>query len=250
MKIVAVKNYDEMSEYAAHLLIKQITQKPSTVLGLATGSTPTGTYERLIQDHKDNQTSYEQVRTVNLDEYVGLSPDDPNSYRYFMEKNLFKHINVRPENTYIPNGKAESLEQECTDYEKLVQELGVDVQILGIGVNGHIGFNEPGTSFQSKTHIVKLAESTRQANARFFDSMDEVPTSAITMGIESILKSKEIVLLVSGKNKAGAMKQLVTREIDESFPASALHQHPNVTVIADSDALAECKDLKGSLQMV
>ncbi len=229
-----------MSHLAAKFLIKQVLHKPSSVLGLATGSTPTGTYENVIEDHRKNQTSYEQVQTVNLDEYVGLTPTDPTSYRYFMENNLFQHIDIKAKNTHIPNGKANDLQAECSRYEQLLRELGVDIQLLGIGRNGHIGFNEPGTSFQTKTHVIELAESTRKANARFFDSLEQVPNSAITMGIDSILQSKEIILLASGKNKANAIKQLASEQIDKFFPASALHQHPNVTVIADREALTFC----------
>ena len=183
----------------------------------------------------------EQVKTVNLDEYIGLPAKDSNSYHYFMRQNLFNHIDINEDHTHIPNGTAADLEQECLRYEELINELGgVDLQILGIGQNGHIGFNEPGTPFSSQTHLVTLAQNTREANSRFFNSIEEVPTQAITMGIASILESKEILLLVSGGNKAEALFKFINGEISEDFPASALKNHHNVTVIADRDA---CKYL-------
>nr|WP_263324879.1 glucosamine-6-phosphate deaminase [Neobacillus sp. Marseille-Q6967] len=238
MKIIRTENYLEMSVTAGRLLAEKIRSNPSMTLGLATGSTPKGLYEYLIQDHRDNGTSYQQIQSVNLDEYVGLPAQDPNSYHYFMWKNLFDHIDIAGESTHIPNGAAEDLEQECTRYDQLIKEIGgVDLQILGIGQNGHIGFNEPGTPFSSRTHIVTLAENTREANSRFFNSMEEVPKHAITMGITSILESKEIFLLASGEQKAEALSKLLNGEISEAFPASALKQHQNVTIIADKNAL-------------
>ncbi|MBY0146372.1 glucosamine-6-phosphate deaminase [Neobacillus niacini] len=238
MKLIRTENYTEMSLEAGKIIVDKIRTNPSLTLGLATGSSPKGVYDYLIQDHEENETTYKQVKSVNLDEYIGLSTEDPNSYHYFMNQTLFKHLDINDNQTHIPNGAASDLEQECLRYEQLIKELGgIDLQLLGIGQNGHIGFNEPGTPFTSTTHIVTLAQNTREANSRFFNSLEEVPTHAITMGIASILKSKEILLLVSGERKAEALYKFVNGEISEEFPASALKYHSNVTVIADRDAL-------------
>jgi glucosamine-6-phosphate deaminase len=238
MKIIRVANYEDMSKQAGKLMVEKIRSNPSMVLGLATGSTPIGVYQYLIKDHKDNSSSYKNIKTINLDEYIGLPFGDSNSYHDFMRKNLFNHLDIQHENTYIPNGNAKDLDIECARYETLIQEIGgIDLQILGIGENGHIGFNEPGTAFDSHTHIVKLAENTRMANSRFFQSIADVPTHAITMGIASILDSREIFLLASGVKKAQAIARLMTGKWSEDFPASALMHHKNVTIIADEDAL-------------
>lgn len=238
MKLIRTENYAEMSLEAGKIILDKINNNPSLTLGLATGSTPKGVYDYLIQDHKSNGTSYKQVKSVNLDEYIGLPAKDPNSYHYFMRQNLFNHLDINEMHTHIPNGAVSDLEDECIRYEKLIKELGgIDLQILGIGQNGHIGFNEPGTSFSSRTHVVTLAQNTREANSRFFNTIDEVPTHALTMGIASILESKEILLLVSGERKAEALLKFMNGEISEDFPASALNYHQNVTVIADRDAL-------------
>ncbi|ANC78693.1 glucosamine-6-phosphate deaminase [Fictibacillus phosphorivorans] len=243
MRILEVKDYHEMSSIAARIIIEKVQSKPDTKLGLATGGTPIGLYKELIQDYRSNGTSYERVCTFNLDEYVGIDADDSNSYRYFMEENLFAHINVPQSQIHIPDGTAEDLKAECERYDvELSQAEGVDIQILGIGSNGHIGFNEPGTSFYSNTHIVELDETTRKANARFFERLEDVPKQAITMGIASILKAKQILLLVSGINKAEVMKQLLTTdEVDEQLPASALKVHPDVMILADEEALSSYK---------
>lgn len=238
MKLIRTENYREMSIKAGEIIVDKIRSNPSLTLGLATGSTPKGLYDYLIKDHNASGTSYQQVKSVNLDEYIGLSAQDPNSYHYFMRQNLFNHLDISEHHTHIPNGASRDLEQECLRYEQLLKELGgVDLQILGIGQNGHIGFNEPGTPFSSRTHIVTLAKNTREANSRFFNSFEEVPTHAITMGIATILESKEIFLLVSGEKKAEALRKFMNGEISEEFPASALKHHENVTVIADRDAL-------------
>ncbi|MEI2436178.1 glucosamine-6-phosphate deaminase [Priestia megaterium] len=240
MNIIQVKNYSEMSAKAADMLISKLHEKPNMNLGLATGGTPKGLYDHLIQDHKEHGTSYKHVTSFNLDEYVGMKPQDPNSYHYYMADALFNHIDIDISNTHVPNGLADTPEEECRRYDEMIQNHGgIDLQILGIGQNGHIGFNEPGTSFNSPTHIVTLEESTRKANARYFNSLDEVPTQAITMGIESIMKSKEILLLISGEAKAEAMYQLLNGEIAENFPASILKKHHCVTIIADQEALAK-----------
>jgi glucosamine-6-phosphate deaminase len=238
LKIIRTENYAEMSIQAGRIVAEKVRSNPSMTLGLATGSTPKGLYQYLIKDHQENGTSYKKVKSLNLDEYIGLPLKDKNSYHYFMCQNLFDHIDINQNLTHIPNGAASNLEEECVRYENLINELGgIDLQILGIGQNGHIGFNEPGTSFNSRTHIVTLAQNTREANSRFFNSLEEVPTHAITMGIASILGSKEIFLLASGEAKADALFKLMNGEYSEDFPASALKQHQNVTIIADKDAL-------------
>jgi glucosamine-6-phosphate deaminase len=245
MKLIEVKDYQEMSQVAADYLLSKVKTSEKLTLGLATGGTPQGLYEALILDHQENKTSYQHVSSFNLDEYIGLSGNHPNSYSHYMKENLFKHIDIKSENTNIPSGKAVDLTRECEAYdEKIYSHGGIDLQVLGIGSNGHIGFNEPGTSFDSNTHIVELAQSTLEANARYFDSIDEVPTHAITMGISSIMKSKEILLLASGPSKQEALKTLVEGDISEDFPASILNRHANVTVIADEEALAMVKGLE------
>jgi glucosamine-6-phosphate deaminase len=246
MKIIKVKNYDEMSQVAASYIIDKVNEHPNLILGLATGGTPKGTYRYMIENHQNNGTTYRKVTSFNLDEYIGLSENHPNSYRQYMNESLFKHIDILKSQTNIPNGETSDPEKECNRYEQLMEDHGgIDLQILGLGGNGHIGFNEPGTKFGSKTHIVKLTPSTREANARFFNSLEEVPKHAITMGISSIMKSREIVLLVSGDSKKEAMKQLICGEVSESFPASILQLHPNVTIIADEKALMEANDYCG-----
>ncbi len=239
MRIIQANDYQHMSELAANYLIDKVQTNPSIVLGLATGGTPLGTYKRLIKDHEQNGTSYKKVTTYNLDEYVGFSSENPNSYHAFMYNNLFEKVDIPTTNVHLPSGTALDLVEECKGYEKRIEEAGgIDVQLLGMGSNGHIGFNEPGTSFQATTQIVELAQSTREANARFFDDIKEVPYQAITMGIATIMKSKEILLLVSGESKNDAMKKLMKGEVDESFPASILNKHSHVTIIADKEALS------------
>lgn len=237
MNIVKVNDYKELSETAAALVLEKVKQHPKIVLGLATGGTPEGMYKQLVDDHKTAGTTYREVTTFNLDEYAGLPREDRNSYYTYMRQQLFDHIDVAEENVHLPNGEAADLQVECQQYEQLIKEAGgIDLQVLGIGGNGHIGFNEPGTSFDSTTHIVTLDESTRKANARYFASIDEVPTHALTMGIQTIMRAKEIILLASGKSKAEAVARLLTGEASESFPASVLLTHPNVTVIIDKEA--------------
>ncbi|WP_188454148.1 glucosamine-6-phosphate deaminase [Virgibacillus oceani] len=240
MEIIKVKDYQDMSREACSLLVDTINKKPNSVLGLATGSTPEGLYQQLIKKYQQKEVSFQQAKTFNLDEYVGIASDDPNSYYYFMNEKLFNHIDIQKGNTHIPNGMAEDMDQECRDYEQLIRKAEhMDIQLLGLGLNGHIGFNEPGTPLTSRTHIVELDESTRMANARFFNTMNEVPKKAITMGIDTIMESKKIMLLVSGEKKAGAVKRLVDGDITEEFPASILQKHHDVTVIADEAALLE-----------
>lgn len=240
MRIIKVKDYEELSREACHFILDHMTQNEKLVLGLATGSTPEGLYSNLVERFKQGEASFKHVTSFNLDEYVGLSAEDPQSYRHYMNEKLFSHVDIPAENAHVPNGASIDIEQECKDYEKRIEESGkIDVQILGLGLNGHIGFNEPGTPFSSRTHIIDLDDSTREANSRFFQSLEEVPTKAVTMGIGTIMESKEILLLVSGKNKAEAVARLMNGEVSTDFPASVLKQHKNVTVIADEDALSK-----------
>lgn len=240
MNILRVKDYHEMSERACSILVEKISNAAQPVIGLATGSTPEGLYERLIKEYTRGVVSFKQTTSFNLDEYIGLSKAHPNSYHYYMKNHLFRHIDIEMERVYVPDGETDDLEKACRNYEELIKEnKNIDIQILGLGLNGHIGFNEPGTSFTSRTHVVKLAESTRQANARFFPSIDDVPTKAITMGIETIMESKQVIVLVSGEAKAGAVDRLVNGEVSDDFPASILQKHNNVTIVADNAALSK-----------
>ncbi len=237
MKVIVVEDYAEMSDEAVKIIESQVAKNNNAVLGLATGSTPIGLYKGMIEGHKERGISYQAIQTVNLDEYIGVEQGHAQSYYTFMRENLLGHIDIPAEQAHIPNGQAISLDEECRRYEQLIDKIGpVDLQILGLGENGHIGFNEPGTSSTTTTHIVALDESTRQSNARFFNSIDEVPTKAITMGIQSIMKSKEIILMVSGEKKAEAIKTLMSKTISEQFPASILWKHNHVTLIVDKDA--------------
>lgn len=239
MNLISTSNYEKLSQKAAEEIISRIKKNPSLNLGLATGSTPTGLYKELIRDHKQNKTSYKEINTFNLDEYIGITKKDRNSYHYFMCENLFEHIDIPLYQTHIPDGTAKDLNEECRRYERFITEHGgIDLQILGIGQNGHIGFNEPGTPFDTRTHIINLAESTRKANSRFFESLRDVPAQAITMGIASIMDSKEIFLLVSGASKAKTLADLINGEVSEQFPASVLKNHRNVTIFADKEATA------------
>ncbi|WP_416144021.1 glucosamine-6-phosphate deaminase [Planococcus koreensis] len=237
MKVEVVENYDEMSSRAADIMEAQILRNPRSVLGLATGSTPLGLYRKLAEGVRQRQLSYKQVKTINLDEYRGLNRSHPNSYHKFMNDHLFDHLDIDMRHTYLPDGQASSVEEECRRYEALIDRLGpIHLQILGLGTNGHIGFNEPGTPEDSLTHCVELDESTRINNARFFSSLEEVPTHAITMGIASILKSDKILLLASGKKKGEAVKRLLEKQPGEEFPASFLWKHEDVTLIVDREA--------------
>ena len=236
MKIIKVKNYEEMSEEAFKVVLEVVKNNPEAVLGLATGSTPLGLYAKMIEDHKENGTSYAQCRAVNLDEYVGLDVNSDQSYVYFMRENLFKHIDIKLENTNIENGKADDKDAECARYNALLDELRQDIQVLGIGSNGHIAFNEPGTPFDSVTHIVDLAESTIKDNSRLFNSIDEVPRQAFTMGLSNIMNAKKIVILANGAGKAYAIGELVNGEIREEVPATILRNHPDCILICDEAA--------------
>lgn len=236
MKVIVTKNYEEMSKEAAKILLAVVKEKPDAVLGLATGSTPIGTYREMIADHEKNGTSYRRIRTVNLDEYAGLDENSDQSYVYFMRKNLFDHLDIDVANTNIENGKAEDREKECERYNALLHEMQQDVQILGIGSNGHIAFNEPGTPFGSETHIVDLTESTIKDNSRLFARIEDVPRQAFTMGLKNIMNAKKIVILANGKNKAKAVYGLVKGPVTEDLPASVLQLHPDCTVVIDEEA--------------
>ena len=214
-----------------------IKNNPKAILGLATGSSPMGMYKELIKMNKEGEIDFSNITTVNLDEYVGLSGDHPQSYRYFMNENLFNHINIDKKNTYVPNGLAQNIEEECKNYDNKIAQLGgTDVQLLGIGNNGHIAFNEPDENLVSGTHLTNLTNDTIEANARFFDSIDEVPKTALTMGLGGIMKSKKIVVIASGESKAEAVKAMVSGKISTKMPASMLQMHSNVTVIVDEAA--------------
>ncbi len=235
MKFIVKENYEEVCKEAFKIM-KEVVDKGNSTLGLATGSTPIGLYNLLVEDHKTNHTSYKNIKTFNLDEYVGIAKSHYESYDSFMKRNLFSHIDINMDNVNLPRGYAEDLEQECKRYNELLENNTVDIQLLGIGANGHIGFNEPGTPFDSVTYITNLTEKTIKDNSRFFDSISEVPTKAITMGIKNILQAKKILLLATGKNKAEAIKRLHDNVITEDLPASALHMHKDVIVIVDKDA--------------
>lgn len=236
MEILKVKNYEELSEKAAEIFIKRLNEIKNPVIGLATGSTPEKLYELLVKKYRAGNLSFTNTITFNLDEYAGLSKEDPTSYQYFMDHHLFNFVDMQSENKHVPNGLAADLEKECVEYEALIQQVGnIDLQVLGLGLNGHIGFNEPGTSFDSRTHVVELAESTIEANARFFESEDEVPRKALTMGIGTIMDAKEIVFLVQGEQKADILRKVVHGEVTETVPASILQHHPNITLITDID---------------
>ncbi len=238
MKIYAVKDYDAMSKKAAEILAAKLILKPNAVLGLATGSTPVGTYKNLIDMNSKGLIDFSQVKSVNLDEYVGLTGDHDQSYRYFMNTNLFDHVNIDKANTNVPSGIAADTAAECARYDKVIADMGgVDIQVLGIGNNGHIGFNEPDSVFTRGTHIVELTQGTRDANARFFASIDDVPTKAITMGVANIMFADTILLLASGEAKAQAVYDTVMGSITPNVPASILQLHKNVIIVADEAAL-------------
>ncbi len=236
MKIYRVKNYEAMSRQAANFISAQITLKPDTVLGLATGSTPIGTYKQLIEKTKAGDLDFAKVRTVNLDEYCGLDGSHEQSYRYFMNSNLFNHINIDLANTNVPNGLAADLQSECERYDKLIESFGgIDLQLLGIGHNGHIGFNEPSDAFVKETNVVDLRQSTIDANSRFFASADEVPKKAITMGMKSIMAARRILLVVSGEDKRDILDRALNGPVTPQVPASVLQLHTDVTVICCVD---------------
>ena len=240
MRIYCERDYDAMSRRAACVIAAQVVAKPDCVLGLATGSSPVGTYKQLIQWHKQGDLSFHEVRSVNLDEYYGLAPDHDQSYRYFMQSNLFDHVDIDPANTRVPDGLTRDAKAFCDEYDAFIRAQGyVDLQLLGIGRNGHIGFNEPGGCFVKETHVVDLAESTIDANARFFASRDDVPKQAISMGMGTIMGAKKVLLCASGEEKADAICGSVLGAISPSCPASILQLHPDVIVVVDEAAFSK-----------
>ncbi|WP_202081672.1 glucosamine-6-phosphate deaminase [Caldalkalibacillus salinus] len=247
MKVIVTSDYEQLSQQAARAVYNHISKHHSLNLGLATGSTPLGLYKELIQLHHANRLPLADLKTFNLDEYVGLSPQSPYSYRYYMNTHVFEPLGIPLEQTYIPRGDVGHLQQECDRYDRLIQQHGgIDVQILGVGVNGHIGFNEPGTSFNQHTHVVQLAPSTIEANAKHFPSKDEVPTQAITMGIASIMQAKHIYLLASGEKKAKAIQELLSSDVvTEQWPVTVLREHPQVTVMIDESIAQSVQDKVG-----
>lgn len=240
MRIYREKDYNAMSRRAAAVIAAQIVSKPDCVLGLATGSSPVGAYQQLVKWYEQGDLSFAEVRSVNLDEYYGLSPDHDQSYRYFMQSNLFDHVDIAPENTNVPDGLAKDPTAECLRYERKAAELGyADLQLLGLGRNGHIGFNEPCDCFPVATHLVDLTESTIEANARFFASADDVPKQALTMGVGTIMKARKILIVASGADKADAVWKAFAGPITPEVPASILQLHPDVTLVADEGALSK-----------
>ena len=237
MRIIVCENYEEVSKKAAQMILSQITLKPDSVLGLATGSTPVGMYKNLIKMNKEGHIDFSEVKTFNLDEYYKLPRTNDQSYYYFMHENLFNHININHQNVHIPNGMATDIEAECERYDEAIKEAGgIDIQVLGIGNNAHIGFNEPTINFEKGTHLVELDESTIDANSRFFESKDEVPKKAVTMGVGSIFKSRKIMLIACGEAKAEAIYNTVYGKVIPDVPASILQFHNDIVLILDKEA--------------
>ena len=240
MKIYKAKDYKDMSRKAANIISAQVIMKPNCVLGLATGSTPIGTYDQLVEWYNKGDLDFSEVTTVNLDEYKGLPRTNDQSYYYFMHQHLFDRVNIDPERTNVPNGMEPDAEKECGRYEELIRSLGgVDLQLLGLGHNGHIGFNEPGEAFEKETHCVDLTESTIEANKRFFASADDVPKQAYTMGIKTIMQAKKILIVVNGENKADIVECAFVGPVTPEVPASILQLHNDVTLVGDEAALAK-----------
>lgn len=240
MQIYRAKDYEDMSRKAANIIASQVVLKPDCVLGLATGSTPIGAYKDLVEKYEQGDLDFSQVTTVNLDEYKGLPRENDQSYYYFMHDNLFDHVNVKPENTHLPDGTKEDANEECARYEELIRSLGgQDLQLLGLGHNGHIGFNEPDTVFEKTTHCVDLQESTLEANKRFFASADDVPKQAYTMGIGTIMQAKKILVVVSGEDKADTVAKAFFGPVTPEVPASILQFHKDVILVADEAALSK-----------
>ena len=240
MRIIKAKDYDGMSRQAANILAAQIVMKPNSVLGLATGSTPIGLYKELIKGCEAGDLDFSKVSTVNLDEYRGLPRENDQSYYYFMNDNLFNHVNIDKANTNVPNGMEADSDKECARYEALIESFGgVDIQLLGLGHNGHIGFNEPADQFDKLTHCVDLQESTIEANKRFFASADDVPRQAYTMGIQTIMKAKKIVVVVSGADKADIVRDAFFGPVTPHVPASILQMHQDVILVGDEAALSK-----------
>lgn len=239
MKIIKANDYQDMSRKAANILSARVILYPRSVLGLATGSSPLGIYRQLVDWYRKGDLDFSEVRSVNLDEYFGLSPEDPQSYHYYMEHNFFSEVNIKPDNVHIPDGRAADPDAECAAYDRMIEQLGgIDLQLLGIGPTGHIGFNEPNDSFDKMTHVVRLKPETIKANSRFFQPGDTIPHSAFTMGIKAIMRAKKILLVVSGKSKADILEKALFGPITPEVPASILQLHPDCTVVADEEALS------------
>ena len=242
IRIVRARDYEDMSRKAANIISSQVILKPNCVLGLATGSTPIGAYQQLVEWYKKGDLDFSQVSTYNLDEYRGLTHDDPQSYHYFMNENLFNHVNIDIANTHVPDGSNPDAEAACAEYDAMVAAAGYpDLQLLGIGNNGHIGFNEPDDHFSYGTHCVDLTESTIEANSRLFKKIEDVPRQAYTMGTHTIMSARAILVVANGEKKAQAVHDMCYGPITPSCPASILQFHPNVILVADEPALALCK---------
>lgn len=242
MKICRTNDYKDMSRKAANIISAQIISNPTSVLGLATGSTPIGAYDQLIEWYKKGDLDFSEITSVNLDEYKGLGADDGQSYRYFMNHHLFNHINIRKEHTFVPNGLESDSNKACEMYNQIIKSVGgIDLQLLGLGHNGHIGFNEPSNIFEKETHCVDLTPSTIEANKRFFAKLEDVPTQAYTMGIKTIMQARNILVVVSGEDKADILEKVVNGPITPEVPASILQLHSNVTIVADHAALTKLK---------
>ena len=242
MEIVISSSTDELNLKGAEYFEKLLAAKPDAVLGLATGSTPIGIYNELIRKYRAGRIDFSRAKAVNLDEYIGLSPDDNQSYANFMQQKLFSQINIQPGNCYIPNGTADDIDAECQRYDRVIASMGgIDIQLLGIGHDGHIGFNEPGHSFEKQTHSIELTKETIAANARFFESMEKVPKRAITMGIKAIMNAKSILLVAFGADKCDIVYRALTGPITPSVPSSILQLHPNLTVLLDDSAGAKLR---------
>ena len=232
IKWVEAASYEEMSKIAADIFKEKLKQNPVMVMGLATGGTAEGFYKELVKAYKAGEISFENAQSFNLDEYVGINPENKASYHYYMDQQLFTHVDMKRENIHVPKGNTADLQAAAAEYDAMIKAVGgIDIQLLGIGVNGHIGFNEPGTPFTVGTNVIELTQSTREANKIYFNSIDEVPTHAITMGIQTIMNAKKVVLLISGASKQEAINRLRSGEVTEDFPASALNNHQDVTVI-------------------
>lgn len=242
MRFIMGKDYKDVSRKAANIVSAQIIMKPSCTLGLATGSSPIGTYEQLVNWYNKGDLDFSQVTTINLDEYRGLSGDHVQSYRYYMDSHLFNHVNINKNNTYVPNGLAQDCQVECKRYNGIIKQSGgIDLQLLGLGHNGHIGFNEPDEAFEKETHCVKLSENTIEANARLFDTLEEVPRYAFTMGIKSIMQAKKIVVIVAGEDKADIVKKAFFGSVTPKVPGSILQMHNDVTVVGDEAAFSKIR---------
>ena len=240
MRIIRTKDYEDMSRKAANIISSVMTLKPDCVLGLATGSSPVGTYKHLIRRYENGDLDFSRVTSVNLDEYKGLDRENSQSYYYFMRENLFSHVNIRMENTYIPDGTEADSEKACSAYNEILHNVGsVDLQLLGIGHDGHIGFNEPADTFAKETHCVDLTDMTIEANARFFASRNEVPTQAYTMGIQTIMSARKVLMVASGADKAKIIREAFFGPVTPKVPASILQFHPDFILVADEAALSE-----------